>query len=128
MSDKESITFRCDADILEVLDNLGRERYHVKTPHGYARSKILMDILRLNIEALYDGSIVLPEAVKVRQSASDNLEERITEITKASGVIEQIRAEVKTDLRAELGEVAVARDRNDESRAAGVESCLWATR
>jgi hypothetical protein len=127
MSDKKSITFRCDADILEALDNLGRERY-AKTPPGYDRSKILMDILQLNIEALSDGSTVLPGAVEVRQSVSDNLEERITEIIKASGVIEQIRAEVKADLRAELGEVAVARDRNDESRAARVESCLWATR
>jgi uncharacterized hydantoinase/oxoprolinase family protein len=103
MSDKKSITYRCDADILEALDNLGRERYHAKTPHGYDRSKILMDILRLNIEALSDGSIVLPGVVEVRQSASDNLKERITEIIKASGAIEQIRAEVKTDLRAELG-------------------------
>ena len=127
MSDKKSITYRCDADILEALDNLGRERY-AKTPPGYDRSKILMDILQLNIEALSDDSIVLPGAVEVRQSASDNLEERITEIIKASGAIEQIRAEVKADLRAELGEVAVARDRNDESRAAGVESCLWVTR
>jgi hypothetical protein len=66
-----------------------------------------MDILRLNIEALSDGSIVLPAALKVRQLLSDNLEERITEIIKASGVIEQIRAEVKADLRAELGEVVV---------------------
>jgi len=105
MSDKKSITYRCDADILEALDNLSRERYHAKTPHGYDRSKIFMDILRLNIEALSDGSIVLPGAVEVRQSASDNLEECITEITKASGVIEQIRAEVKANLRAELGEM-----------------------
>ncbi len=107
MSDKKSITFRCDADILEALDNLGRERYHAKTPHGYDRSKILMDILRLNIEALCGDSIVLPGAVQVRQLASDNLEERITEIIKASGVIEQIKAKVKADLRKELGEVAV---------------------
>jgi hypothetical protein len=84
--------------------------------------------LRLNIEALSDSSIVLPGTVEVRQSTSDNLEERITEIIKASGAIEQIKAEVKTDLRAEVGEVAVARDCNHESRAAGVESCLWVTR
>jgi hypothetical protein len=103
MSDKKSITFRCNADILEALDNLGRERYHAKTPHGYDHSKILMDILQLNIEALCGGSIVLPGAVKVRQSASDNLEERITAITKASGAIKQIKVEVKADLRAELG-------------------------
>jgi hypothetical protein len=62
-----------------------------------------MDILRLNTEALSDSSIVLPGTVQVRQLASDNLEERITEIIKASGAIEQIRAEVKADLRAELG-------------------------
>lgn len=107
MSDKESITFRCDADILEALDNLGRECYHAKTPHRYNRSKILMDILRLNIEALSDCSIVLLGTVEVRQSTSDNLEERITELIKVSGVIEQIRAEVKADLRVGLGEVAV---------------------
>ncbi len=47
-----------------------------------------MDILRLNIEVLSDGSIVLPGAVEVRQLASDDLERRITEIIKASGVIE----------------------------------------
>jgi hypothetical protein len=128
MSDKKLITFRCDADLLEALDNLGRERYHAKTPHGYDRSKILVDILRLNTEALYDGSIVLPGSVEVRHSASDDLEERITEIIKESGAIKQIKVEVKAELRAELGEVTVARDRNDESRAAGVESCLWATR
>jgi len=107
MSDKKSITYRCDADILEALDNLGRERYHAKTPPGYDRSKILMDILQLNIEALSDDFIVLPGTVEVRQSASDNLKERITEIIKASGAIEQIRAEVKAELRAELGKVAV---------------------
>ena len=128
MSDKKSITYRCDADILEALDNLGRERYHAKTPPGYDRSKILMDILQLNIEALSDDFIVLPGTVEVRQSASDNLKERITEIIKASGTIEQIRAEVKAELRAGLAKVAPARNGNDESRAARVESCLWATR
>jgi hypothetical protein len=103
MSDKESITFRCDADILEALDNLGRERYHAKTPPGYDRSKILMDILQLNIEALSDGSIVLPGTVEVRLLPSNSLEECITEIIKASGAIEQIRAEVKIDLRQSWG-------------------------
>ena len=122
MSDKKSITFRCDVDILEALDNLGRECYHAKTPHRYNRSKILMDILRLNIEALSDCSIVLLGTVEVRQSTSDNLEERITEIIKASGAIEQIKAEVKAELRAELAKVAPARDGNDESRATGVET------
>ncbi len=39
-----------------------------------------MDILRLNIEALSDGYIVLPEAIEVRQLSSNSLEECITEI------------------------------------------------
>ena len=39
-----------------------------------------MDILRLNIEALSDGYIVLPGAVEVRQLWSNSLEECITEI------------------------------------------------
>jgi len=39
-----------------------------------------MDILRLNIEALSDGYVVLPEAVEVRQLSSNSLEECITEI------------------------------------------------
>lgn len=39
-----------------------------------------MDILRLNIEALSDGYIVLPGSVEVRQLLSNSLEECITEI------------------------------------------------
>ena len=80
MSDKKSLTFRRDANILEALDNLGRECYHAKTLHGQDCSKILMDILRLNIEALSDVYIVLPGAVEVRQLSSNSLEECITEI------------------------------------------------
>jgi hypothetical protein len=128
MSDKGAITFRGDADILKALDYLGRERYDAKAPPGYDHSKILIDILHLNINTLSDGSIVLPVAIKVKQLLSDNLEECITEIIKASGAIEQIKAEVKAELRAEVGKVATARDGNDESRAAGVESCPQATR
>jgi hypothetical protein len=128
MSDKKSITYRCDADILEALDNLGRERYHAKTPPGYDRSKILMDILQLNIEALSDDFIVLPGTVEVRQSASDNLKERITEIIKASGAIRTDKGRGKGRIEGRAGEGGRLSARNDESRAARVESCLWATR
>src|SRR4028119_396213 len=86
MTEKKSITFRCDADLLEAMNNLGRNRYPAKTPHGYDRSKILMEVLRLNIEALSDGSVVLPTSANVRQQASNvrlnlsdsRLDERIT--------------------------------------------------
>jgi F0F1-type ATP synthase membrane subunit b/b' len=84
-----------------------------------------MEIVRAGIEALSDGSVVLPAAIEVRQQQddvrqrlSDNWEERITEIierktepiraeledlkTSQAGAIEQVKAE----LRVEVGELA----------------------
>jgi hypothetical protein len=84
-----------------------------------------MEIVRAGIEALSNGSVVLPAPAEVRQSAndvrlflSDNWEERITEIIESkteplrteleeiktwqAGEIEQANAE----LRVELGELA----------------------
>ena len=84
-----------------------------------------MEIVRAGIEALSDGSVVLPAAIEVRQQPSDvrqllsdKLSERITEIierkteplraeledlkTSQAGALEQVKAE----LRVELGELA----------------------
>jgi hypothetical protein len=84
-----------------------------------------MEIVRAGIEALSNGSVVLPAPAFVRQSAndvrlflSDNWEERITQIIESkteplrteleeiktwqAGAIEQAKAE----LRVELGELA----------------------
>ncbi|WP_445175323.1 hypothetical protein [Microcoleus sp.] len=84
-----------------------------------------MEIVRAGIEALSNGSVVLPAPAEVRQSAndvrrflSDNWEERITQIIESkteplrteleeiktwqAGAIEQAKAE----LRVELGELA----------------------
>jgi hypothetical protein len=126
MTEKKSVTFRCEADLLEAIDNLGRERYPAKTPHGYDRSKILMEVLRLNIEALSDGSVVLPTPAEVRRQPSGVrhklsdrlLDERITEMLtrktepilaeladiKASqaDAIERAKAELRTELLGEL--------------------------
>jgi len=125
MSDKIMLNFRCPTEVLEVIDDLGKERYPANTKHGCDRSKTLMDIVRAGIEALSNGSVVLPAPAEVRQSAndvrrflSDNWEERITEIIESkteplraeleeiktwqAGAIEQAKAE----LRVELGELA----------------------
>src|SRR4028118_930883 len=83
-----SLTFRCPDEVLEVIDNLGKERYPADTKHGCDRSKTLIDIVRAGIEALSGGSVVLPapafvrqQSDEVRQSLSDSsLEARITEI------------------------------------------------
>ncbi len=125
MSDKIMLNFRCPTEVLEAIDSLGKERYPANTKHGCDRSKTLMDIVRAGIQALSDGSVVLPAPAfvrqqpdEVRQSLSDNWEERITEIiaskteplraeleelkTSQAGAIEQAKAE----LRVELGELA----------------------
>lgn len=84
-----SLTFRCPDEVLEAIDNLGKERYPAaNNNHGCDRSKTLIDIMRAGIEALNDGSVVLPAPEEVRQQPSDVrhnlsdsvLEARITEI------------------------------------------------
>ncbi|MEG4292941.1 hypothetical protein Q5692_30165 [Microcoleus sp. C2C3] len=85
-----SLTFRCPMEVLEAIDNLGKERYPAaNTKHGCDRSKTLIDIMRAGIEALSNGSVVLPAPTEVRQhpsdvrqKLSDSSEQRITEIAK----------------------------------------------
>ena len=77
-------------EVLEAIDNLGKERYPAaNTKHGCDRSKTLIDIMRAGIEALSNGSVVLPAPTEVRQhpsdvrqNLSDSSEQRITEIAK----------------------------------------------
>jgi hypothetical protein len=121
MSDKIMLNFRCPSELLEAIDDLGKERYPANTKHGCDRSKTLMDIMRAGIEALSDGSVVLPVATEVRQSPSDNLDKRITEIivSKTEGLerktqlllteladIKASQASAIEQLRAEMGESA----------------------
>jgi hypothetical protein len=88
MSDKIMLNFRCPSSVLEAIDNLGVKRYPANTKHGCDRSKTLMDIVRAGIQALSDGSVVLPAPEEVRQPSSDVrqqlsdslLEARITEM------------------------------------------------
>lgn len=109
MSDKIMLNFRCPSSVLEVIDNLGKERYPANTKHGCDRSKTLMDIVRAGIEALSDGSVVLPVPSEVRQQQSDVrhylsdslLDARITEIVLRQ--TEQAKAELRAEL---LGESA----------------------
>ena len=106
MSDKILLNFRCPSSVLEAIDNLGKERYPANTKHGCDRSKTLMDIVRAGIEALSNGSVVLPPEVRqqqsdVKQKMSDSLlEERITEIVLRQ--TEQAKAELRTELLGEL--------------------------
>ena len=104
-----SLTFRCPDEVLEAIDNLGKERYPAaNTKHGCDRSKTLIDIMRAGIEALSDGSVVLPAPAEVRQQPDDvrqslsdsSLEARITKIVQRQ--TEPLRAALKAELKAEL--------------------------
>ena len=98
-----SLTFRCPDEVLEAIDNLGKERYPVantNTKHGCDRSKALMDIVRAGIAALNDGSIVLPAPAEARQQPSDVRQELLDSL-------EQRMVALKAELKAEiLGEYA----------------------
>ncbi len=120
MSDKTMLNFRCPSSVLEAIDSLGKERYPANTKHGCDRSKTLMDIVRAGIEALSDGSVVLPEPAferqqrdGVRQLSDSLLDARITEIIERK--TELLRAALKAELKAELGGVRSLTDSNDES-------------
>ena len=101
-----SLTFRCPGEVLEAIDNLGKERYPVTDPkngHGCDRSKALMDIVRAGIAALNDGSIVLPAPAGAKQQpanvyAPDNLEQLVTEIVQRQ--TEELKAELLGELAA----------------------------
>ena len=99
-----SLTFRCPDEVLAAIDNLGKERYPAaNTKHGCDRSKTLIDIMRAGIEALNDGSIVLPAPAEVRQQPSDvyapdNLEQLVTEIVQRQ--TEALKAELLGELAA----------------------------
>jgi hypothetical protein len=65
MADKTMLNFRCPTELLDAIDALGQERYPTSNnKHGCDRSKTLLDIVRAGIEALSDGSIVLPVSNK----------------------------------------------------------------
>jgi hypothetical protein len=74
MADKTMLNFRCPAELLDAIDALGQERYLTpNNKHGCDRTKTLLDIVRAGIEALSDGSIVLPVSDKsVRHSKTED--------------------------------------------------------
>jgi hypothetical protein len=73
MTDKTMLNFRCPAELLDAIDTLGQERHPSETTkHGCDRTKTLLDILRVGIEALSNGSVVLRMSDSVRHSKTEN--------------------------------------------------------
>ena len=75
MTDKTMLNFRCPAELLDAIDTLGQERHPSETTkHGCDRTKTLLDILRAGVEALSNGSVVLPTSDNtVRHSKTENV-------------------------------------------------------
>jgi len=74
MADKTMLNFRCPAELLDAINALGQKRYPTpNNKHGCDRTKTLLDIVRAGIEALSDGSVVLPVSENsVRHSKTEN--------------------------------------------------------
>jgi len=91
MTDKTMLNFRCPADLLDIIDALGQKRYPSETAkHGCDRTKTLLDILRAGIEALSNGSVVLPMSDnRVRQQSktenASDIEARLAAIEERLG-------------------------------------------
>lgn len=86
MTDKQMLNFRCSVELLEAIDQVGRDRYPAQTKSGCDRSKTLVDILSAGIQALTDGSVTVPIRYEVRQH---------TEVRQSDNNIETLKAELQ---------------------------------
>ena len=92
MADKTMLNFRCPAELLDAIDALGQERYPSNSSHGCDRTKTLLDIVRAGIEALSDGSVVLPASdssvIHSKTLEAIDIEARFVAIEERLGKIE----------------------------------------
>ena len=94
MTEKTMLNFRCPAELLDAIDTLGQKHYPSEaSKHGCDRTKTLLDIVRAGIEALSDGSIVLPVSDNIVRQRKTNsktgdaidLEARFTQMEERLG-------------------------------------------
>jgi hypothetical protein len=67
------LNFRCPEPLLDAIDEFGREHYPADNPSGCDRSKALIDIVTAGIQALTDGTVILPRAGSVRQPSDSEI-------------------------------------------------------
>lgn len=70
------LNFRCPADLLVAIDEVGRQRYPANNSSGCDRSKALIDICVAGVNALLTGQVDLPvkdERVPVTRQELDLL-------------------------------------------------------
>lgn len=99
------LNFRCPSDLLEAIDELGRQRYPANNNNGCERSKTLIDIIAAGIQALSEGSIEIPVGKTSKTSntvATAELESKLRDEL-LSELNELVRQEI-TGVRQELDE------------------------
>ncbi|MBD2222215.1 hypothetical protein H6G33_35375 [Calothrix sp. FACHB-1219] len=99
------LNFRCPSDLLEAIDELGRQRYPADNNNGCDRSKTLIDIIAAGIQVLSDGSIEIPVGKTGKTSKTIEPEELKSTIRDEllSELNELVRQEI-TGVRQELNE------------------------
>lgn len=98
-TDKTMLNFRCPNDLLSCIDEIGRQRYPVDNTHGCDRSKTLMDIIQAGIQALSDGSVVLPVPVERKTLEDDSKTLTSTEV---EAMIQKCVAAAMTSVQVKL--------------------------
>ncbi|MBD2169581.1 hypothetical protein H6G04_35080 [Calothrix membranacea FACHB-236] len=69
------LNFRCPSDLLEAIDQLGRQRYPADNNNGCDRSKTLIEIITAGIQALSEGSIEISASKASKTSKTIEPEE-----------------------------------------------------
>lgn len=102
-ADKTMLNFRCPNDLIEAIDQVGRQRYPADNKNGCDRSKTLMDIISAGIQALSDGSVEIPV---VQNSKTDS---------KTDWEPQELKTAIRSELMPEFNEMlAVVRREFEE--------------
>lgn len=91
-TDKTLLNFRCPDNVIAAIDQLGQQRYPAINKNGCDRSKTLLDIITAGLQALTDGSIVIPITSDVKQK----------NVLQSDIDIEAIKAELRDQLMPEI--------------------------
>ena len=98
MTDKTMLNFRCPNDLLEAIDQIGRQRYPADNKSGCDRSKTLMDIVQAGIQALSDGTVEIPV------SKTSKTDSKTVDSTEVEAIVEAVKKELDTMLDEKLAQ------------------------
>lgn len=107
-ADKTMLNFRCPNDLIEAIDQVGRQRYPADNKNGCDRSKTLMDIISVGIQALSDGSIEIPVSQTSRTDSKTD--------SKTDWEPQELKAALRSELMPEFNEMLAVVRREFEER------------